>query len=83
MIGLGGISELPVCARAGCVQLAVWNINWRNPKIHDANRVKVWLACDDHRDYLYEFLAARSFPIIVTPLSETVSVVPDTAGTAE
>ena len=44
---------------------ATWRIEWRNPKIHAADRVKVWLACDEHVDYLREFLAARDFPVTV------------------
>ncbi|SJM60622.1 hypothetical protein CZ774_10060 [Frigoribacterium sp. JB110] len=38
---------------------------WRNPKIHSADRRKVWLACDEHVTYLREFLASRSFPLEV------------------
>ncbi|WP_309617382.1 hypothetical protein [Salinibacterium sp.] len=51
-------------------------VNWRNPRIHPENRVKVWLACDEHSQYLGDYLASRSFPVIVTKLSENVSVVP-------
>jgi hypothetical protein len=52
-------------------------VNWRNPKIHNADRVKVWLACDDHVDYLRDFLEARNFPVIVADFGVEVSVVPD------
>lgn len=68
-----------VCSRAGCQADAAWNVNWRNPRIHTADRVKVWLACDEHRQYLYDYLATRSFPVIVTPLDEHVDLVPDSA----
>lgn len=62
-------AETPAtCSRAGCRNGAAWRIDWRNPKIHDADRTKTWVACDEHRDYLREFLAARSFPVEVTPL---------------
>lgn len=48
-------------------------INWRNPRIHPLDRVKVWLACADHVDYLREYLASRDFPVQVTPLGQTVT----------
>lgn len=57
------------CSRAGCRAPARWRIDWRNPRIHTADRTKTWVACDDHRDYLREFLAARDFPVSVTPLA--------------
>lgn len=63
----------PTCSRAGCRLPAVWNVNWRNPRIHGPERVKVWLACDDHRDYLRDYLAARDFPVLVTPLDQHVA----------
>jgi hypothetical protein len=56
------------CSRAGCRADALWRIDWRNPKIHSADRTKTWVACDEHRDYLREFLIARSFPVAVSPL---------------
>jgi hypothetical protein len=55
-------------------------VNWRNPKIHSAERVKVWLACDEHADYLRDFVAARGFPVVVTKFGEAVDSVPDGAG---
>jgi hypothetical protein len=54
-----------VCSRAGCRAHATWRIDWRNPKIHAADRRKTWLACDEHVDFLREFLAARDFPLLV------------------
>lgn len=65
------------CSRAGCRVAAVWNVNWRNPRIHGIDRVKVWRACDDHREFLQNYLASRDFPVIVTPLTETVAQVPN------
>lgn len=70
-----------VCSRAGCPEPAVWNVNWRNPRIHSIDRVKIWLACDEHRQYLFDYLATRSFPVVVTPLAEHVDFVPDRAPT--
>ncbi|RFA21371.1 hypothetical protein B7R25_07650 [Subtercola boreus] len=65
---LGGTPGAQECSRAGCRSEAVWSIGWRNPKIHAADRVKVWVACDEHVDFLREFLAARDFPLTVTAL---------------
>jgi hypothetical protein len=39
--------------------------------------VKVWLACDDHVEYLRDFLEARAFPVLVAPIGSVVTVVPD------
>lgn len=82
LLDWGSEPGAPQCSRAGCREDARWNINWRNPRIHGLERVKVWLACDEHRDYLEGYLAARDFPVVVTPLGEAVDVVPDTAGGA-
>lgn len=57
------------CSRAGCRSSAVWRVEWRNPKIHSPDRVKVWVACDEHRDFLRDYLAAREFPVAVRPLT--------------
>lgn len=65
-----------VCARAGCRASATARVNWRNPRIHSADRVKVWLACDEHSDWLRDYLANRDFPVVVTPLDHPVSAVP-------
>lgn len=71
--------DTPTCSRAKCSSDAEWNVNWRNPKIHGPERVKVWLACDEHRKFLSEYLKARDFPVLVTPLAEKVDSVPDSA----
>jgi len=68
------------CSRAGCLVSASWNVNWRNPRIHGLDRVKIWLACDDHVQYLREYLSARGFPVVVTDLNQHVDVVPDGGG---
>jgi hypothetical protein len=36
-------------------------LNWRNPKIHGPERVKTWLACDEHLAYLVDYLDTRGF----------------------
>lgn len=56
------------CSRAGCREAARWRVEWRNPRIHAADRRKVWVACDEHREFLREYLAARDFPVAVFPL---------------
>lgn len=76
-MSLFGNSEATVqCSRADCTSAARWNINWRNPRIHGEERVKIWLACDEHRDYLHDYLANRSFPVVVTTMDETVERLP-------
>lgn len=58
------------CSRAGCRDAADWAILWRNPRIHDAERRKTWLACQEHLEVLREFLAARDFPLEVRAVGE-------------
>lgn len=53
------------CSRAGCRNDATHHIVWRNPRIHAADREKVWLACDEHVAFLRDYLAARDFPVTV------------------
>jgi hypothetical protein len=52
-------------------------VNWRNPKIHGPERVKVWHACDAHVEYLRDYLSARDFPVLVAPIGTAVAFVPD------
>lgn len=56
------------CSRAGCRDTARWRIEWRNPRIHSAERRKIWVACDEHRDFLRDYLAARDFPVTVAAM---------------
>lgn len=78
MIGAGALGgDAPtLCSSVGCSADAVWRVNWRNPRIHTADRVKVWLACDAHRETLRDYLATRGFPVTITPLDQPVDVVP-------
>lgn len=55
------------CSAKGCKSPATWQLLWNNPKLHTPERRKVWLACDEHRDSLTAFLAARSFMKDVVP----------------
>ena len=50
-----------LCSAKGCQSPAVWQLLWNNPKLHTPDRRKVWLACDDHRESLSDFLGARGF----------------------
>ncbi|MFF7292716.1 hypothetical protein ACFY9N_09305 [Microbacterium sp. NPDC008134] len=54
-----------ICSRAGCRSAATKQVVWRNPRIHAADREKIWLACDEHVEYLHDYLAARDFPVAV------------------
>lgn len=49
------------CSAKGCRAAATTDLSWRNPRLHDASRVKHWLACDEHADALAAFLSARGF----------------------
>ena len=73
-------SDTQTCSRAGCDLPATHSVNWRNPKIHSVDRVKVWLACDEHVGYLHDYLEARDFPVIAAPLDTVITFVPDVAG---
>lgn len=53
------------CSRAGCRRAATARVVWRNPRIHAEGREKIWLACDDHVEFLRDYLAARDFPVTV------------------
>ena len=53
--------ESLVCSAKGCQQPAEWALLWNNPKLHTPDRRKTWLACDDHREQLADFLGARGF----------------------
>lgn len=67
LLGLSGPAPDPVpegeliCSAKGCREHAAWGLLWNNPKLHTPERRKVWLACDEHREHLEQFLASRSF----------------------
>jgi hypothetical protein len=69
-----GVDPLPegpdglICSARGCQQTASYDLQWNNPKIHNADRRKHWLACDGHRESLVQFLSARGFLRDVLPL---------------
>ena len=69
---LGAVTtdEPPQCSAKGCRADARWALRWNNPKIHTPERRKVWLACDEHRDHLTDFLSRRGFLKDTVPVEE-------------
>lgn len=59
-------TELDLCSAKGCQQPGTWELRWRNPRIHTPERRKIWLACEEHKGSLGDFLGSRGF------LQETV-----------
>lgn len=49
-----------VCSRKGCRRAASWQLLWNNPKIHTPERRKIWLACEEHRSWLEDYLQSRA-----------------------
>jgi hypothetical protein len=47
-----------------------WEVQWRNPKIHSEDRVKVWLACDAHQDFFEGYLEQRNFPVTCVAMTD-------------
>jgi len=54
-------AEEMLCSAKGCRRTATWALEWNNPKLHTPDRRKTWLACDEHRESLSEFLDRRGF----------------------
>ena len=67
----------PECSSRGCRAAAAWELRWNNPRIHPPERRKVWLACDEHRSTLSDFLSARSFLREVAPFDPATPATPD------
>ena len=61
-------AEDHVCSAKGCRAAAAHAVVWRNPKLHVEGRRKVWLACDEHRQSLADFVGLRGFLIEVIPV---------------
>ena len=57
-----------ICSARGCTAPAVWEVRWNNPKLHTPDREKTWVACDEHRSSLSQFLEVRGFLRRVDPL---------------
>ena len=50
-----------ICSAKGCTAAPRFGLLWNNPRLHTAERRKVWVACPDHRESLGSFLSARGF----------------------
>lgn len=59
-----------VCSRRGCRAAARWALRWNNPRVHTPERRKTWLACDEHREHLADFLGQRGFLKSVDPFQD-------------
>lgn len=65
-----GVADDLVCSARGCRADAQWGVLWNNPKLHTPERRKVWLSCDDHREYLEEYLRVRVFFRDTVPVAD-------------
>lgn len=72
MLGFGFTPTYAECSKSGCREEASWAVHWRNPRIHDEDRVKTWAACEPHRDELHDFVSSRGFPVTITPFGIVV-----------
>ena len=59
-----------VCSAKGCRADAVYGLLWNNPKLHTPDRLKTWLACEEHVEFLSYFLSARGFLKDTVPVSQ-------------
>ena len=57
-----------ICSAKGCRAGATYILVWNNPKLHTADREKTWVACEEHRVSLSQFLELRGFLKRVDPL---------------
>jgi len=62
-----------VCSARRCTAEAVWGLLWNNPKLHAPERRKVWMSCDEHAEYLTQFLQVRGFLASVVEVDELVA----------
>lgn len=70
------------CSAKGCQAAAAWSLLWNNPKLHTPDRRKSWLACEEHRTSLGDFLAARGFLRDVVPVDAATPSSDGTPGPA-
>ena len=55
------MSDPVVCSARGCRAPASYVLVWNNPKVHAPEREKTWVACEEHRQSLADFLDLRGF----------------------
>jgi hypothetical protein len=55
------MSDPVVCSARGCRAPASYALLWNNPKVHAPEREKTWVACEEHRQSLADFLDLRGF----------------------
>lgn len=66
----GGPGPDLVCSARACRDRAAYGVVWNNPKVHQPDRRKVWLACPEHRESLAAFLSLRGFLLEVLPVDD-------------
>jgi hypothetical protein len=62
------MTEEVVCSAKGCREAASYVLVWNNPTLHTPDREKTWVACQEHRASLAQFLDRRGFLRRVDPL---------------
>jgi hypothetical protein len=62
------LSQPLICSARRCRAPATWFLRWNNPRLHAGDRHKTWMACDEHRASLGEFLDRRGFLRAVEPV---------------
>ena len=55
------MSDPVICSARGCRAPASYVLVWNNPKVHAPEREKTWVACEEHRQSLSDFLDLRGF----------------------
>lgn len=76
-----GSGEPAVCSRKGCRLPAFWQLLWNNPRIHTPERRKIWLACDEHRAWLQDYLETRDLWKQTLPLAGPPAAADTESGT--
>lgn len=55
------MTDEAICSAKGCREAASYALVWNNPSLHTPEREKTWVACEEHRTSLSEFLDRRGF----------------------